>query len=262
MACGTNKGAQPEGKAQPIQGPVQVPPAARPGTRRIPYGNRSSGLMSQGAPLGKPGYTGSKFPYTLKRPGSRVLATYNPETIQPGKQEIRPLVPPLGRRSALSSPGEPTTTQPLHLARVDRGQYFYDRYPLRPGVGDALPVQGQVRYIAQGLPGGINYPMRFAYTGIDLPMDLVAKQRRKLFEKEVRRARLAAKRFVVLKPGLSGREAATARRGKPGAPGGVVGAGPSRWGRPTQLRGTLVNNDRVPLDVLEQMARDAVSVNP
>jgi hypothetical protein len=263
MPCGDSNLIQQPSNAADTRVPRTLPPLARASTVRIPYGNRGSDLMTRSAPLTKPGYTGIKFPFTLKRPGSRVLATYNPDTIQPGKQEIRPLVPANGVRTTLSYPGLlPSSTQPDRDRTLDRGAYFYQRFPMRPGVGDALPVQGHPRYVAPGFVGGINYGMRFAYTGVDLPMDLVAKQRRKLFELEVRKARLAVKPAVRLKPGLSGREAATAYRGKPGTPSGVVGAGPVQWGRPTTIRGTMNLAYYAPPDVLAQMARDAVGANP
>ena len=168
---------------------------------------------------------------------------------------------PESRTTQLAEPEAPTTTEPLHRARRDPALAWNSRYPVRPSVGDWLPLQGRPRQVAPGVEGGRPLPFTHSFPQalVDklLPMDLNAKRRLRAFNLENRKLRMASKRPVILLGGLSGLEAAQAFRGKPGTPGGLQGAGRQEPALPSRLRGRRREHDLAPTPIVRRLASEA-----
>jgi len=245
---------------KPAAPPVPSMPGGRAPTfgagRRapIPYGSRGV-LSEKGAPLRPPGHI--KPHDSTKGIGSREL----PRTSVPEAFPFAQGTYPRGGAMPLSRPELARTTRPLHLIG-DPALLWASRYPVRPTVGDWLPMNGKPRMVALNIEGGRPLPWKPTYPRAAelLPMDDLAKKRLRAFNLEVRRLRLKAKRVVVLLAGPSPLEYAQALRGKPGTPGQFTGAGRQELARPNFLRGRRNEQDKAPTPILDKMSREAAAV--
>ena len=253
MSCGGKRTEAPAPK------PGFSTTGGSPPVVRVPVG-RGSSLMTNAAPLLKPGFTRYKPAADIAGIGGRGIAPTS-RAAEPDTSKARGTIAN-GSRGALGRPGqEPSTTQPLHLARRNPAHRWNDMHPIRMGVGDATPIDGRERVSAHGLPGGRPLPMEHTYTRVAhlMPLDLYSRERWADFNLAVRHARVEGKRPVLLLAGPSPLEHAQAPRFKPGTPSLVQGAGPQFPLRPNALRGRRAEQDKAPRDILEQVARDAAA---
>jgi hypothetical protein len=167
---------------------------------------------------------------------------------------------PVPHGTVLADPNAATTTKPLHRIH-DQAIHWHRRNPIRPTVGDWVPLQGRARLIAPGVEGGQALPMAHSFPQdvVEklLPFDLNARKRLRAFNLEQRRQRMLAKARVVLSAGLSGLQAAQAVRGKPGTPSGILGSGRQEPALPTMVRGRRNEQDWAPTPILLRMAQQA-----
>lgn len=256
MGCRDRAGEVPKEAPQPrLSGPM---PRVSRGPRHIPVSSQS-GMVVPSAPLYKPGYTGYKPQYDIKGIGSRFLPTIGfaaaPDSTRAKGAEA------LGRRIDLSDPSAPHTTQPLHLASRDPAYHWVSRWPIRPGLGDARPVDGTPRRIGQ-VQGGAALPITWStYGGAEraMPFDGLSRERWRAFDSLVRYARWQAKPVVRLTGGPTPTQFAQAPRINPTTPSKIRGIQIQELLRPTTLRGRMSEQDTAPRWQLERMARQAAA---
>lgn len=240
-----------------------LPPTASSGPRRIPISGVSS-LVSPGARLLKPGYTGTRPGFSIKGKGSRELP---PTSLAPAEGKTGPRADAAegSRVNPLTMPGRaPSTTQPLHAIRVDPGAEFVRKNPPSMSIAHSRPINGHVRMVAPGVAGGAPLPTSFAYTGVSdgMPFDRMSRERWRAFDLQVRHARVAAKRPVHLTAGPSPLQYAQAPRINPTTPSLVRGIGRQELGPPTRVYGTLDDAYRVPNPTRARLIHEAQKANP